>query len=168
MDRQPLLREYFRGLLRDLLVDRAKKHRQSFEYGYFGAETPPYATHFKADHTRAHHTEALRHLRNRERARVRQNQLFIEVGAGQRARIGTGRNDDLLGDQRFRRLAADFEFDAIGARFNKAAAPLKKLNLVLLEQVHDAVVVLLDHFVFARQHLPDVNGESFDLDAMLG
>ncbi len=44
---------------------------------------------------------------------------------------------------------------------------MKKLDLVLLEQEHDAVVVLLDDLVFAREQLGDIDGEALDLDAVL-
>ena len=46
--------------------------------------------------------------------------------------------------------------------------PWKNVDLVLLEQVQDAVVVLRDDLVLAREHLRDVDREALDLDAVLG
>ena len=45
---------------------------------------------------------------------------------------------------------------------------MKERDLVLLEQVEDAVVVLLHHVLLAREHFFQVKGEAFDLDAVLG
>ena len=45
---------------------------------------------------------------------------------------------------------------------------MEERDLVLLEQVQDAVVVLRDDLVLARQHLRDVDREALDLDAVVG
>ena len=45
---------------------------------------------------------------------------------------------------------------------------MEKRHLVLLEQVEDALVVLLDHFVLAAQHPGHVHRHLTGADAMLG
>ena len=45
---------------------------------------------------------------------------------------------------------------------------MEKADLVLFEQVQDAVVVLLDHGVLARHHLGRIHAQALDRDAMVG
>ena len=45
---------------------------------------------------------------------------------------------------------------------------MEKGDLVLFEQVHNAIVVLLHNGVFACHHLGKIKAQAFDLNAMLG
>ena len=45
---------------------------------------------------------------------------------------------------------------------------MKESDLVLFEQIQNAIVVLLDHRVFAANHLGHVQAQAFDLNAMVG
>ena len=53
------------------------------------------------------------------------------------------------------------------ARLNKGTPSMEEAHLVLLEQVEDAVVVLLDHGVLAGQHLEHVDAEVLQADSVL-
>ena len=149
------------------LVHRAEKNRQRFEYRDFSAQSAPYTAHFEPDHTGADHAEAFRHFADSERASIGKYEFLVEIGAGQRARIGARRDDGVFGEQGLRRFARDLYLAAFGIGFHKTAATVEKLDFVFLEQVNDAVVILFDDLVLARQHLPDIDAQPLDLDAVL-
>jgi hypothetical protein len=127
----------------------------------------PHAAHFKSDHAGADDTEFPRHLRHRQRTGVRQHQLFVEGRTGQRTRARAGGDDHMPAADRLRRLAGDVNLPAIGRLARKAAVAVKKFDLVLLEQEKNALVVLPDHLVLAREHFGDVDLETLDRDAVL-
>jgi CBS domain-containing protein len=58
----------------------------------------------------------------------------------------------------------DTNFDTIGGFIAHA---MEKSDLVFLEQVQDAIVVLLDHIVLTGQHLGHVHLHVFDADAVI-
>lgn len=97
-----------------------------------------------------------------------ENQFFVERRIRQRARIGAGRDDDVLALERFVRSTRDGNFIAIRIGFHERAAAMEKADLVLLEQVQNAVIVLLDHAILAAHHLREVELDALDLDTMLG
>ena len=45
---------------------------------------------------------------------------------------------------------------------------MEKLNFVLLEQVQDAIVVLLDDGILAPDHLGNVQAQTLESDAVIG
>src|SRR5581483_908246 len=114
---------------------------------------------------RADDAEASWHLGERERASVAEDQLFIELDAGQRARIRTGGDDDMLC---LDGILATRDLVAVGALAGEAAAPMEKLDLVLAEKEGDAVVARLHHALLALVHLREVELEALHLDAVLG
>src|SRR5262249_21767025 len=62
----------------------------------------------------------------------------------------------------------DFDPPAFGrAAAREAAAPVEEAHLVLLEEVDDAVVVLADDLVLAREHLRHVDRQSCHANAVL-
>src|SRR5918911_94299 len=153
LDGEPLLGKDLRRLPRDLLVGGAEKRRQGLEDRHLRAETPPDAAHLEADDAGADHTEALRHLGDRQRAGVAEDQLLVEVDARQLARIRTGRDDHVLCAHG---LVGDAELVAIGGCAYEACAAGEELDLVLAEKIGDAVVARLHRLVLALHHLREV------------
>ena len=56
----------------------------------------------------------------------------------------------------------------VGAAPGERAPAVEERDLVLLEQIEDAVVVLRDDLFLARLHALDVDREALDLDAVVG
>jgi len=102
-DFQSLAPEEFCRFPGNLLIDGAEEHRQGFEDRDVGAEATPDRAHLKANDARADDAEALRHFGDRQRAVVRKDALLVERRAGQGARVRTGGDDDMAGDERFLR-----------------------------------------------------------------
>ena len=144
-----------------------KKDRQRFEYGHFGAKAAPDAAHLEADHARADDAEFFRCFRNGKRTGIGEHQFFVKRRAGQGARAGTGGNDDVPAFDRLRALARHINAPELAVAAAETAAPVKKLDLVLLEQEQNAVVVLLHDLVLACLHFADIDVEALDLDAVL-
>ena len=167
LDVEALLREDLLCLGRNLLVDGAEKRRQRFEHGHLRAEAAPDRPHLESDHAGADHAERLGHRWNAQSAVVRQHRRLVERGAGQRARARTRRDDDLLAGQRLRLRAGDVDLVAALDRLRERAASVEERDLVLLEEIEDAVVVLLDDGVLATQHLLDVDAEIRQPDAVI-
>ena len=55
----------------------------------------------------------------------------------------------------------------VGLR-DQCPTPVKERDLVLLEQIQDAVVVLLDDRVFSFKHFLKIKAQAFDFYAMIG
>ncbi len=159
--------EYLPGFLRHRFVRRRQEGIQHFQHRDFGAEPPPDAAHFKADHAGADDAQLAGHLGYRQRAGVVEDQLVVERRARQRARARAGRHDDVPGRDRLRVLARHPDLPGARATAGKAAAAMEESNLVLLEQEHDAVVILLHHFVLALQHLRQIKRQALDLYAVI-
>ena len=167
-DLQTLLDESLVRFLGDLLIHRSEKLRQRFQDRDLGAQATPDRTHLQTDHARADQAELFRQRTDAQRAVIREHLLFIEGCTGQGPRGGAGGQHDLLAHQRFLSRAADLDLVAAVDRFHKRATTMKKADLVFLEQVQDAVVVLLDDTVLARDHLRHVHAHVGDGDAVLG
>ena len=165
---QPLLGEYLGCFLGDLIIDHTEEGRQRFEHGHIGPEPPPHAAHFQADHARTDDAQRLRHLGNVQCAGVAQNQLFVESGARQRARIGAGGDDDVLADHGLWLRAGNLDLPAAGIAFHEAALAVEERDLVFLEQENDAVVILLHDLVLAAQHFAQIERQAVYLDAVVG
>src|SRR6185503_11033948 len=93
------------------------------------------------------------HLGNGQRPRIVEHQLVVEWQPRQRPRRGAGSDDHMLRGERFGVLAAGLDLPRPGAAASEAAAAMEERYLVLLEEIHDAVVVLAHHLVLALQHL---------------
>ena len=100
-----------------------------------------------------------------EGAGIAEDQLFVEVAPGQRARARARGDDDVLGVEG---LSAHRDVMPAPARPGEAAAAVEEGHLVLLEEVGDAVVVLLHHLVLALEHLREVELQALHLHAVLG
>ncbi len=170
LDFQALLVESFFGFARNLLIDRTQEHRQPFEHGDIGPEAAPNRAEFEPDHARADHCQALGHCAQTQAAVVGEHVDFIERHPRQGARAGARGHDHLLGGQGLwfsARPCRHRDFVAALEGAHEAAPAVEKRDLVLLEQVQDAVVVLLDHRVFAAQHLAHVDLDRAGADAVL-
>jgi hypothetical protein len=64
--------------------------------------------------------------------------------------------------------ACDIHAPGITFLAGKGSLAMEERDFVLLEQVQDAVVILCDDAVLARQHLRDIDRQSLDLDAVVG
>ena len=168
LDLQALLEKRLVRFLCNLFVDPAKERGQRLQHGDLGAEPPPDRTHFQADHARADQAQLLRHVLDSQRAVVGQNPVFVERYAGQRTGTGSGGQDDVFRADSFRRGASHTDLVASIGLACEAGAAMEETDLVLLEQKQDAVVVLFDDLVLARQHLADVDREALDLNAVVG
>src|SRR5208282_289266 len=128
--------------------------------------------HLEANDPGTDHAQPLRHGGERERTVVVENQAVVErqriAADHQGAWLRAGRDDDLLGGERGGIRSGDLDLPCPRSAAGKAADPGEERDLVLLEQVDDAVVVLADHFFLAREHAREVDGEPLDLDAVLG
>ena len=168
LDLQALLVERLLGFLGNLLVHGTQEGRQAFEDGDVGAQTAPHAAHFQADHARADHTQLLGHGAHAQRAVVGQHVDFVKCHAWQRAGVGAGGHDDLLAHQGFAGCTLHLDFVAAFDGLGERATAMEEADLVLLEQVQDAVVVLLHHGVLAADHGGHVHGHLAGADAVLG
>ena len=113
--------------------------------------------------------EPLRHVRNRERAGVVEHAHVVERHARQRTRRRARRDDHVRRGERCGLRALDGDVPAgLEAASAERAAAVEERHLVLLEEVQDAVVVLRDDLLLARQHPRDVDREAADLYAVVG
>ena len=64
-------------------------------------------------------------------------------------------------------VPVDLDLVAVRRLAGEAAAAVEERDLVLLEEIEDAVVVLFDDLVLALQHLRDVDRQALDPDAVL-
>src|SRR5262249_36734956 len=135
------------------------------EDGHVGPQPSPDAAHLQADDSRPDQAEALGHLPDRERPIVAEDQLLVEVRAGQRPRVRARSDDDVL---RFNCLCIYFYLYFFFFSRNKTASSVKERNLVLLEQIQDPVVAALDDLFLALDHLREIELEPLHLDAVLG
>jgi hypothetical protein len=84
------------------------------------------------------------------------------------AGVGAGGHHDLLAGDDFLFLAGNLDFVAAFDSLHEGAAAVEEGDLVLLEQVQDAVVVLLHDGVLAGDHLGHVHLDLAGGDAVVG
>ena len=168
LDHQALLGEGLVRFLRDLLIDRAEEGRQAFEHRHLRAEATPDRAHLQPDHARADHAQGVRHRTDAQRTVVRQDLVLVERSPRQRPCIRARRDDDVLAADDLVGGTADLDVVASIARLQERASTVEEGDLVLLEQVQDAVVVLLHHRILAAQHLGHVDGQVLQADAVIG
>ena len=143
------MREDLRRLLGDCSSAAPRKAGSASRIVTSRAQPPPDAAHLQADHAGADHAQPLRHFGNRQRAGVVEDQLRCRTRAPGSARgfepvatmtcfaVSVSASPATSTCQRSRFCPA------------KLPRPWKNVDLVLLEQVDDAVVVLLDDLVLA-------------------
>ncbi len=139
---------------------------EEFDDRDLGAEPRPHRPQLQPDIPPAHDGEALRHLRQRQRAGRGDNALFVDGKAGQRDAFRTGGDDDRRGLDLLVRAVAAADHDPSGR--GDMAAALQPIDLVLAEQELDAAGQALDHLVLARHHRGEVEADVAELDAVLG
>ena len=69
--------------------------------------------------------------------------------------------------QRFFDFAADLDLPCAWCTTGKCAFAMKKRDFVFLEQIQNAVVVLLDDFILALEHLRNVHAQASYFDAVI-
>ncbi len=139
---KPLLLQHAVKLLGDLAVDARQNVIEEFDDRHLGAEPPPHRAELEPDDAGADDEELLRHVGELERAGRGHDALFVDVDAGQPRHVGPGGDDDVLGLQRLGLAVVGFHLDL--ARRGDAAGAVKRLDLVLLEQIFDAFDVTVD------------------------
>src|SRR5690606_26147432 len=168
MDDQALLGQRLLRLFGNLLVGNRQKIRHRFQDGDFGPQTAPYAAHLQADYTCPDNTQLLGNRRDTQGAIVGKYLCLIERQAGQFAWRRARGNDDVLGNQVFFCLARNLDGPAAVALRNEGTRAVKESYLVFLEQIQNAVIVLLYDGVFAAHQSVELQADAFDFDAMLG
>ena len=168
VDLQALLDEQLRRFLGDLLVDGAQEDRQAFEHGDVGTQAAPDAAHFQTDHAGTDDAQLGWNGVDGQCARVRQDQFLVEWCTRQFARVRTRGDDHMLGRQGFVGCARHADVIRASGGGSESGAAVEEGDLVLLEQVQDAVVVLLDDGVLALEHLAQIQLQAGDVDAVLG
>src|SRR6266496_505256 len=128
----------------------------------------PHAAHLQADDAGADDAQALRYLGNFERSGIAENQFLVESRPRQRSRVRSRRHDHVLRGESFVLRALDGDFTAVRAGLHEAAAAVEERDLVLLEQVDDAVVARLHHLVLAPEHLGEIELEALHAHAVIG
>ena len=154
-------------LLGHLFIGGLQERRQCFENGHLGTQPFPHAAHFQADDPGADHAQALRDVGQRQCTYVVHDAVIIDGGKRQRPRAGSGRDDHVLGFDRFGVFSLP-DFDLITARLaGETPAAVHRRNLVLAEQQPDAAGEGIDDLVLARHHLRHVDGDFLDSDTVL-
>ena len=109
------------------------------------------------------------HRGDAQRAVVGQDALLVERRARQRARVRAGGDDHVPGLHDLVGRALDRDLVAAVDRLRERPAAVEERDLVLLEQVQDAVVVLLHDAVLAGEHARHVDAPGSDeRDAVVG
>ncbi|MPM99020.1 hypothetical protein SDC9_146210 [bioreactor metagenome] len=152
-----MLVERLLGFLGDLLVDCGQELVHAFQHGHVCAQTTPHGTHFEADHARADQAQRLGNLVQVQSTVIRQDELFVERHARQRTGVGASSDDDLLAGDGFFFLARHLDFVAAFSSLHERTTAVEERDLVLLEQVQDAIVALLHDALLARNHLGHVH-----------
>ena len=168
IDLQTLLGEGFQGFLGNVAIHSGQELRSTFQNGHFGTQTTPHATQFQTNHTGTDNGQFLGNLGQTQSTVVGQNLFFVELGTGQSTCRATGSDDDVLGNQLFSIGTGHVHRPAAVNFGTKRSGTVEESDLVLFEQVQDAVVVLLDDHVFTTDQLVQVQRNAFNVHAMLG
>ena len=151
--------------LRDFAIDAGQDVVEEFDDRHLGAEPPPHRAELEPDDAGADDEKLLRHLGEIERAGRGHDALLVDVDAVQPRDVGAGGDDDVLGLQRLRLAVVGFHLDLAGR--GDAAGAVKRLDLVLLEQIIDAFDVAVDALLLVFEHRGEIDARLADLDAHL-
>ena len=155
------------GFFGDLFVHRAEEGGQAFEDGDFSAQASPHRTHFQANHARANEGQFLGYRAHTQSAVIGQHIDFVKRCTGQGTGARSCGDDDVFGSQGLFGFARHLDFIACIGFAGKRTTTMEERDFVFLEQEQDAVVVLLDHGVFAFEHLRHVHLHPRGSDAVL-
>src|SRR5690606_9251269 len=167
IDLQTLLGESFQGFLGHVAIHGGQELGSTFQNGHFGAQTTPHATQFQTNHTGTDNGQFLGNLGQTQCTVVGQNLLFVELGTGQGTSRATGSDDDVLGNQLFSVGTGHVHRPAAVNLGAKGSGAVEESDLVLFEQVQDAVVVLLDDHVFATDQLVQIQRYALDVHTVI-
>ena len=168
LDVQTLLGKNLVRFFGDLRINSSQKLWHCFKHSDFGTQTSPDAAHLETNHASTDHAELLGDRADVQRAIIGQNLLLIEGQTRQLTRRGARGNHHMLADDislcRTRNLDRPTTIDLTRER----AFAMKEGDLVLFEQIQDAIVVLLYNAVFATNHLVELERNTLDLNTMIG
>src|SRR5690606_35798962 len=99
----------------------------------------------EADDAGTDHTQGLGHGGKTQGTVVGQHLGLVERQARQSAWSGACGDNDMLGNEVFVSLAGNLDGPAAVHMSHERSRAMKESDFVLLEQIKDAVVVLLDH-----------------------
>ncbi len=161
-----LLFEQSLELFRDLAVHAGKNPVQKFDDLDLGAETPPHRAKLEPDHASADDQEFFRHAGKRKRPGRGNDALLVDLDAAQLRDVGAGRDHDGFG-------LDGFGFSLAGGNFHLARPgdfpdALKCVDLVLLEQIIDALHVAVDAFLLEFLHRDEIEFRLRDADPHAG
>src|SRR5207249_4125435 len=123
--------------------------------------------HVEADDAGADDAELFRYVGNRQRAFVVEHTIVVHRDTGQRTRLRARGNDHVLGNHLRSSRTFDGDLPRVALLAGERSASMEKRDLVLLEQIQDAVVVLPDDLVLAREHLRNIDRKALNLDAVI-
>ena len=149
----------------DLVVEARQDAVEEFDHRHLRAEPPPHRAELEPDHAGADHQQPLRHLVERDRLIRGDDALAVDVDALELRHIGAGGDDDVLGLQRLRLAVGALDLDL--ARRGDAAGAVHRIDLVLLEQVIDALDVAVDALVLELHQRGEIELRRADADAHL-
>src|SRR5690554_3517688 len=165
---QPLLRKSLVRFLGHLLVSNGQKVGHGFQDGDLGTQATPYAAKLQADDTGPDHTQGLGHRGKAQGTIVGQHLGLVEWEARQSAWSGARGDNDMLGNEIFVSFASNLDGPAAVHMSHEGTRAMKESNLVLLEQIQDAVVVLLDHRGLATDQGVELQAHALQFDAVIG
>ena len=155
------------GFFGDLLVDRAEECGQAFKDGDFSAQAAPNRTHLQTNHTRANEGQFLGDRAHPQSAVVGQHIDFVKRCTRQGTGARSCGDDDVFGRQRLFGFARHLDFITSIRLAGKRTTAMEERDFVFLEQIQNTIVVLLNHRVFAFEHLRHVHLHAGGCDAML-
>src|SRR5690554_576593 len=168
MDLQTLLGERLEGFLRHLLVGHSQEVGHCFQNRNFGAQAAPYTAQLKADDAGADDTQLLGYRSYAQRAVIGKHGGFVELQARQHTGGRTGGYDHVLGDELFFLVAGNLDAPAAIDLAGEGSGTVEIGDLVLFEQVQNAVVVLLYNRVFTTKQRVELQIDALHFNAMLG
>ena len=135
---------------RDFVVYSGQNSVEVFDDEHVRAEALPDGPEFESDDAGADDEKPARHSRQVECASRRHDALFIDLDPGKTGRIGPSRDDDRFCRERLRLTTGRSHGDL--PRFDDAASAEDAVDLVLLQEICDAIDVTFDAFAFERLH----------------
>ena len=150
----------------DLVVHAGQDAIEELDHQDLGAEPPPDRAELETDHPGAHDEKFPGHLVEHERAGRGHDALLVDLDALEARNVRAGGDDDGFRFQRLGLAVGGFHLDLAGR--HDAADALNAIDLVLLEEIGDALDVAVDAFVLELHHGGEVERGLADLDAHAG
>src|SRR5690554_60533 len=154
-DVQALLLEMLERILGNLLVHRRQETVLGFQDSHFSAQTSPHTAELQTDHTSTDNAKALGHFSELQRTFGIDNVLAIKRCRRNLDRLGTGRQNDVVG---FVGLGlAIFISDFHLATSQQLAVAVNGGYAIRLEQIGNTASQLLNDAGFTLHHLRHID-----------